>query len=353
MGKVHPASRVEDAYNAQLAGRLARRGWVRRVLPFTGYGGDDFAHVYARVIMSQRHKRGAHARVDQPTEPPVRRGWRAFFAAPLPAVTVTIRLGAARAEVVSDRGGYIDAMLHGHGLEPGWHDAELELDGEVSTEPVQIIAADAPLGIVSDIDDTCLVTMLPRPMLAAYNSFVLQETARRVVPGMPAMYRSLLAHHPGTPVIYLSTGAWNSHGTLERFLRRHGYPKGALLLTDWGPTEDSWFRSGQAHKRAALQRLTSEFPSVRWLLVGDDGQHDPVLYDEIAAARPESVAAIAIRQLTPAQQMLSSGTPIPADEGGGRHQVPVLEGPDGYVLHRLVTQTLRERSASPPEETHA
>lgn len=349
MGKTHPASRFEDAFNAHLAGRLGQRGWVRRVLPFTGYGGGDFAHVYGRVVMSQRRERGAPVQADEPSEPPVRRGWRAFFAAPLPAVTVTVRLGSARTEVVSDRGGYIEATLHGHGLEPGWHEAELELDGEVSTEPVQVIPADTPLGIISDIDDTCLVTSLPRPMLAAYNSFVLQETARRVVPGMPAMYRSLLAHHPGTPVIYLSTGAWNSHGTLTRFLRRHGYPGGALLLTDWGPTEDAWFRSGRAHKRAALRRITAEFPHARWLLVGDDGQHDPVLYDEIAAARPDSVAAIAIRQLTPAQQMLSSGTPIPADEGGGEHQVPVLEGPDGYVLHRLVTQALRERGGTAGE----
>ena len=26
------------------------------------------------------------------------------------------------------------------------------------------------------------------------------------------------------------------------------YPDGALLLTDWGPTKDRWFRSGQEHK---------------------------------------------------------------------------------------------------------
>lgn len=357
MGKAHPASRVEDAFNAHLAGRLARRGWVRRVLPFTGYGGEGFAHVYARVIMSRRHQRHADPELDEPVEPPVHRGWRAFFAAPLPAVTVTVRLGRARAEVVSDRGGYIEAVLSGHGLEPGWHDAELELDGEISTEPVQIIPADAPLGIISDIDDTCLVTSLPRPMLAAYNSFVLLETARRVVPGMPAMYRSLQAHHPGTPVIYLSTGAWNSHGTLNRFLRRHGYPKGAMLLTDWGPNEEMAFRSGREHKRAALRQITAEFPGMSWVLVGDDGQHDPMLYDEIAVARPESVAAIAIRQLTPAQQLLSSGTPIPADEGGGQHDVPVLEGADGYVLHRLVTQALRDRARTrlPDDagETHA
>lgn len=338
MGNPHPASRAEDAFNAHLAGRLAKRGWGRHVLPFTGYAGADFARVFARVVM---RRRGGPGLPDE--DEPVQRGWRMFLSAPLPAVTVTVRLGRAKVEVVSDRGGYIDVELRGHGLEPGWHEATFELDGHVDTGPVQVIDPQARLGIISDIDDTCLVTSLPRPMLAAYNSFVLQETARRVVPGMAAMFRSLIAHHPGTPVIYLSTGAWNAQPTLARFLRRHGYPEGALLLTDWGPTEESWFRSGQAHKRAALRRLTEEFPHIRWLLVGDDGQHDPTLYDEIARARPDRVETIAIRHLTTAQQMLSSGTPLPADEPSGPSSVPVVEGPDGYVLHRLVTHAMRAR----------
>ena len=55
--------------------------------------------------------------------------------------------------------------------------------------------------------------------------------------------------HPGAPVIYLSTGAWNVAPTLTRFLSRNLYPAGPLLLTDWGPTHDRWFRSGREHKR--------------------------------------------------------------------------------------------------------
>lgn len=50
---------------------------------------------------------------------------------------------------------------------------------------------------------------------------------------------------------------------------------GPLLLTDWGPTNTGWFRSGQDHKRACLDRLAKDFPKIKWLLIGDDGQHDP------------------------------------------------------------------------------
>ena len=107
--------------------------------------------------------------------------------------------------------------------------------------------------------------------------------------------------------------------------------RGPLLLTDWGPTHTGWFRSGREHKHLALRRLAIELPNVRWLLVGDDGQHDPQIYAEFARDEPDHVAAVAIRQLTVAQQVLSGGTP-----DGDSRQVPssivTVSAPDGYGL---------------------
>ena len=141
-------------------------------------------------------------------------------------------------------------------------------------------------GLVSDIDDTVMVTALPRPLLAAWHTFVVNEHARSTTPGMPVLYERLTSQHPGAPVIYLSTGAWNVAPTLTRFLSRNLYPAGALLLTDWGPTADRWFRSGQEHKRSALERLATEFPDIKWLLIGDDGQHDEAIYGNFLQRAP-------------------------------------------------------------------
>ena len=54
-----------------------------------------------------------------------------------------------------------------------------------------------------------MVTALPRPLLAAWHTFVVNEHARATTPGMPVLYERLTTQHPGAPVIYLSTGAWN------------------------------------------------------------------------------------------------------------------------------------------------
>ena len=51
--------------------------------------------------------------------------------------------------------------------------------------------------------------------------------------------------------------------------------------------------------REALELLRRTFPEMRWLLVGDDGQHDPEIYGRFCAAHPDRVAAVAIRVQEP------------------------------------------------------
>jgi phosphatidate phosphatase APP1 len=147
---------------------------------------------------------------------------------------------------------------------------------------------------------------------------------------MAVMLERLTREHPGTPVIYLSTGAWNVAPTLTRFMRRHLFPAGSFLLTDWGPTHDRWFRSGREHKELNLRRVASEFPNVKWLLVGDDGQHDDAIYTGFAIDRPDSVAAVAIRRLLPTEAVLAGGRTVVDDHSAA--EVPWVTGSDGAAL---------------------
>jgi phosphatidate phosphatase APP1 len=236
-----------------------------------------------------------------------RRGWRSFTGIQVAHAAVTIKAGRATREVKADRGGVVDARIDVK-LTPGWHDILISVEGsDPVVAPVFIVDPSAGFGLVSDIDDTVMVTALPRPFLAAWNTFVLNEHARRPVPGMAVLYERITRIYPGAPVIYLSTGAWNVAPTLTRFLERNLYPQGTLLLTDWGPTHDRWFRSGREHKRGSLERLAEEFPDLKWLLVGDDGQHDEAIYGSFAHDHPERVAGVAIRQLSTSEAVLAGG----------------------------------------------
>jgi phosphatidate phosphatase APP1 len=197
-----------------------------------------------------------------------------------------------------------------------------------------VVGPDERCGLISDIDDTVMITALPRPLLAFWNTFVVKETNRRPVPGMAALYQRLREEEPEALTVYLSTGAWNVARAISRFLDRHGYPRGPLLMTDWGPTTEGWFRSGRAHKQRELRRLVREFPQLRWILVGDDGQHDPQLYEELADEVPEALRMVLIRQLSAVEQVLTHGTPVPPESSAldAPSPVPWVHGPDGDAL---------------------
>lgn len=362
MPRPHRAAVVEDAIRARVADRLAERGWQHKIITYTGYGSAGFVRVLARVVFTRTPREAAAADVEATREQLANaddeaRGWRAFVTAPAVDVPVVIRLGEREVLTRTDRSGLVDLTVRGHGLLPGWHRLSVESPQAQRTHvAVNVIGSQQRFGIISDIDDTILTTNLPRPLVAFWNTFVRQEAERIPVPGMAAMYRDLITEHEvplsiereeaglEVPVIYVSTGSWNTAPHLTRFIRRHEFPPGPMLLTDWGPTNSGWFRSGAEHKRAQLRRIARELPHVRWLLVGDTGQRDPVLYREFAEHHPELVRAIALRQLTLKEQVISHGLPmLPASatrKARGLPETPVVQAPDGHALARLIGPAL-------------
>ncbi|MEP7765380.1 phosphatase domain-containing protein [Sanguibacter sp. 25GB23B1] len=365
----HRASRWEDRFVRAVAKALRSRGWQARVEPYTGYGiapdGDEdgWVRVLGRVMLSPRshqqpgtetdptaleedaapEPRSKKARTTARRGPePLRavRGWRSFFTAQLPDAPVEIVVDGVTHAATTDRGGYIDAVVPAR-LTTGWHDVRVRAvgGGPAARTPVRVLDAHETTGLVSDVDDTVMVTALPRPLTAIWNILVLNEDARKPVKGMADLYAEIEAANPDIPVFYLSTNAWNVAPALRRFFAYHRYPAGPLFLTDWGPTNTGWFRSGREHKRRALLRLAEEFPQVKWFLFGDDGQHDPMIYGDFVDSHPDQVRAIAIRQLTATEQVLAHGAPTP--NTGSRTQaraaagaVPVVGAPDGAGLSR-------------------
>lgn len=339
-------ARAEEVVNLQLAAQMRKRGWVETIIPYAGYGSSDQLRILARVVLVPQAPRtdllrAADAFLRQ-------RGWRNFMAVPIAKAKVSVTAGDATMEIQADRGGYVDVRIKNPGLEPGQRTVTVQTpNSEPAEAPVQVVSDDETFGLISDIDDTVISTWLPRLFIAAWNSFVVTEQAREPVPGMANLYQKLLAEHPGAPIIYVSTGAWNTYPFLNRFLKRHGLPVGCMLLTDWGPTNTGWFRSGPDHKRTALRELARDLPNISWVMFGDDGQHDPGLYNEFATLQPEHVRAIAIRQLTMAQQVLAHGTAtVLQDRDELQWQpdsAPEVRGADGDELAPKVFAVLQER----------
>lgn len=328
--RMHGLARFENRLHRWREQRARKRGRTPSVVPFHCYGGPGWVRVVGRVLIVRPRKRTKNGELASV------RGWRSFVGIPVSFAEVEVHIGGETHQLRADRGGVVDSVVP-VSLAAGWQDFEMSVEGQ---EPVPartfVVGADVTFGVVSDVDDTVMVTALPRPLLAAWNSFVVDEHARQPVPGMAVLLDQLIVQHPGSPIVYLSTGAWNVAPTLARFLSRHLFPKGAMLLTDWGPTHDRWFRSGREHKLRNLRRLAGEFPHVRWLLIGDDGQHDEAIYLQFQDENPDNVAGIAIRQLSATEAVLAGGrAPDPDHESDS---APWVAASDGAGLRRKLTR---------------
>lgn len=223
--RLHRAARIDDAIHAVRERWARRRGHLPTVIPYTGYGSTTRIRVLGRVLLTKQPKPGSRAaRTLQRREERVR-GWRSFTSVPVGDVDVTIEVEGIVRTVQADRGGVVDASVDVE-LDPGWHTITMQTAGSDAVEaPIYIVAPGTDFGVVCDIDDTVMVTVLPRPFLAFWNTFVLDEHARIPTPGMAVFLERMMAEHPGAPVIYLSTGAWNVAPTLSRFLSRNLYPR--------------------------------------------------------------------------------------------------------------------------------
>ena len=321
-GLLASVMQVADAVHEVRTRVATAFGFTPTIVAYPGYGGTTWVRVLARVVLTSK-RAATSGRV---------RGWRAFTSVPVPNSEVEVEIDGVVHAVRADAGGLVDVVVDAS-LEPGWHTVFLRSQVAAPAEArILIVAPETTFGIVSDIDDTVMVTALPRPLLALWNTLVLSERARTPTPGMAVLLDRIVDRHPEAPILYLSTGPWNVAPALARFLARNLYPEGVLLLTDWGPTRQRWFRSGQEHKRNNLQRLAQQFPDIRWLLVGDDGQHDPEIYADFARLYAAQTAAIAIRELSTGEAWLAGRRPHEESPDSAHGGVPRVSAPDGAGL---------------------
>ena len=191
MSRKLPHALVKLAFHAEfhveLWGRRLRRklGLARplRVLPYRGYGSPRGVVIKARVL-ENRHVR-----------PPWKRhtllgsaiaSWKRYMTVEIPHARVVARWGEHRWEGLTDEEGFLELRVEPPaGVRAGWHDVELELlspdpEGvEKVRAPVLVSGPEAEYGVISDLDDTVIVSNVTNFLKRAWTLF-LPEHRRRL-----------------------------------------------------------------------------------------------------------------------------------------------------------------------------
>ena len=277
------------------------------VIVYRGFVADDVARVRVRVIETPELPGDSRIPYWEVAQANVRR----HAALHIVGAEVELRIGNHAATEITDDHGFANFTLAVPGLRVGSHEAVAitrpieDVEPASGTGSVVKPSLRAPFLVISDIDDTILLTGLTEGVAMVTRTLLRDAEERRAIPGMAALYRGLARglpnragnRRPEPTFFYVSTGSWSFYSLLEQFVELRDFPRGPMFLTDWGPTERYLRRSGAEHKRTAIRRLFEAYPSMRFVLVGDSGQRDPLTYEEMAREFAGHVKLIVIRQV--------------------------------------------------------
>lgn len=239
--------------------------------------------------------------------------YKRFESDEVPNAVLKVRFQDQVHQMVTDEEGYYKINIEPtYPIEPEglWHFMEIELEhapvpfnkGLKVTAEILVPPADAEYGIISDIDDTIIETSATNALRMSRTVFLHNAKTRLPFAGVSAFYRSLQLGRNGkrnNPFFYVSSSPWNMYDLLKEFMDLNNIPEGPLLLRDFGLLNNKFFSGGghMGHKFKEIENILLTYPLLNFVLIGDSGQEDPKIYQEVVKQYPGRILAIYIRDV--------------------------------------------------------
>jgi len=319
LGKVaHRMEQHVDRARARVAEAFPPDRNDVRIEPYRGFGTADRLYLKGRVLRgSPVPEAGERDHVLLNLANMIQR----FESDEVPGVKVSARFEGRTWEVETDEEGYFDLWMEPPARPPAgtlWHEVALEIPGRTApdggpiraTGLVVVPPGGSRFGVISDIDDTVVLTGATTPLRMARTVFLGNARTRAPFPGVAAFYRAL-QHGSGrtdfNPLFYVSSSPWNLYGLLTEFLTLQKIPLGPLMLRDWGISEQEVLPTGHAgHKLEAIRAILETYPDLPFILLGDSGQEDPEIYHRVVHDHPSRILAVYIRNVRPAPERVAA-----------------------------------------------
>ena len=164
---------------------------------------------------------------------------------------------------------------------------------------IQQFPSTHPTGIISDIDDTILISHATDVGKKLWLAISKNAYTRRPFPGVSDFYKAL-SKDGINPIFYVSSSDWNLYDLIMDFMHYRNIPKGPLFLKDLRVDLRNIWKSGggsHQHKKEKIEMIFNIFSGMKFILIGDSGQHDPEIYADIVAKYPGRILVIYIREL--------------------------------------------------------
>ncbi len=280
------------------------------IQPYYGYGNDTCVYLKGRVLEKEKIK---EKKEGASTWRHLKNTYRRYESDEIPGIRLKASYGGQDVELITDDEGFFEAefrfdqpidyaktgdKVQLHLLETKTDNDLLEAEGTIF-----IPHKDSEYGIISDIDDTVLVSNITH-LLGKLKLMLLKDaTERSPFPGIAAFLRALCAgcdDRVSNTLFYVSGSEWNLFDLLDNFFRYHDIPEGPFFLRDKGTRFDKpdVELTEQKYKHSQICRILDTFPHLKFICIGDSGQHDPEIYKQVVEEYPGRILGIYIRDVS-------------------------------------------------------
>lgn len=231
---------------------------------------------------------------------------------PIAGARVRVTVGAESRELTSDAEGYFREWIDlKEPITPteAWFKINLELlsplreghDPVTATGLLQIPPATPAYGVISDLDDTVIQSRISNFLQAVRTVMLGNARTRLPFPGVAAFYQALEKGGDGTrnnPIFYVSSSPWNIYDIISDFMEIQRIPSGPIMLRDWDVQVSALSsRRLKTHKDPLIREIMDLYPTMPFILIGDNSQRDPEIYRAILDTYPGRILAIYIRNV--------------------------------------------------------
>lgn len=305
----HPLNRLKVAIKRKL-------GWlgIPLVQVFNGFGTVNLVVVHGRVIED-------HGILQPNPHDSVWRNMLAMFkryaSSGLPDIHVQVVFGQQVQETRTDDSGFFEVCFELPEPLPDqtcWKEATVRLmsytgstrqhAAQLAKGEVLIIGKGPQYGIISDIDDTFLVSY-STDLIRKIRLMALKNAHTRLpFDGVAAFYQALAQGKNGrqqNPFFYVSSSEWHLYDLLDDFCRFQQIPKGIFLLRYMQTSILKPWKAQKVnhdHKFQKIKKILKTFQQLPFILIGDSGQKDMEIYMEVIKKFPKRVVAVYIRNVS-------------------------------------------------------
>lgn len=233
-----------------------------------------------------------------------------FRIKPLKNISVTLKFKNITVTTKTLDDGYFRFSIpYTEKLDSGWHQFEVICKlydfGIVQCSEL-LKPFESKVGVITDIDDTFLVSHSGNFFKKLYVLLLKNINKRKVFENVVPHYQALSkagqeSKEASNSFFYVSSSEWNLYEFIDSFIRIHELPKGVLKLKKIKSGISDFLFTGRGshdHKFDKIKEIISFYPKLEYVLMGDDSQKDPYLYERLVKVFPLNIKAIYIRQTT-------------------------------------------------------